>query len=107
VNYYFGAEVTEAFSLFDKNGDGVISLKELGEAMRTLGENPTEHELLQIMNEVDIDGEWHRWHYFHCKFCCHVDDAGNRLLVNLFLGIVFRTLVKIRLITDEMNRRIP
>ena len=45
--------------MFDKNGDGVISLKELGEAMRTLGENPTEHELLQIMNEVDIDGTKH------------------------------------------------
>jgi calmodulin len=48
--------VTEAFSLFDKDGDGVINLKELGVAMRTLGENPTEPELLQIMNEVDIDG---------------------------------------------------
>ena len=50
-------ELGEAFSLFDKNGDGVITTGELGEVMRTLGENPTESELLRIINEVDIDGE--------------------------------------------------
>ena len=42
--------------MFDKNGDGVITTKELGEVMRTLGENPTETELVHIINEVDIDG---------------------------------------------------
>ena len=43
--------------LFDKNGDGVITEKELGEVMRTVGENPTERELLEMIAEVDIDGE--------------------------------------------------
>ena len=43
--------------MFDRNGDGVITTKELGEVMRTLGENPTETELVHIINEVDIDGE--------------------------------------------------
>ena len=43
--------------MFDKNGDGVITTKELGEVMRTLGENPTETELVHIINEVDIDGK--------------------------------------------------
>ena len=42
--------------MFDGNGDGVITARELGDVMRTLGENPTEPELLDIMNEVDIDG---------------------------------------------------
>ena len=42
---------------FDKNGDGVISAGELGEVMRTVGENPTEKELFQMILEVDIDGE--------------------------------------------------
>ncbi len=51
------SEFGEAFALFDKNGDGVITTKELGEVMRTLGENPTETELIQIINEVDIDGK--------------------------------------------------
>ncbi|VDN04496.1 unnamed protein product [Thelazia callipaeda] len=49
-------EYKEAFHLFDKDGNGSISSKELGVAMRSLGQNPTEQELLDIVNEVDIDG---------------------------------------------------
>jgi calmodulin len=33
-----------------------MSLKELGTAMRTLGQNPSEQELIDLINEVDIDG---------------------------------------------------
>ena len=55
--FFISTEFGEAFALFDKNGDGVITTKELGEVMRTLGENPSESELVQIINEVDIDGE--------------------------------------------------
>ncbi|WAR19220.1 CALM-like protein [Mya arenaria] len=50
------AEFKEAFSLFDKNGDGTISSKELGIVMRSLGQNPTEAELQDMINEVDADG---------------------------------------------------
>jgi len=49
-------EFREAFAAFDKNGDGVITAKELGEVLRSLGENPSETELLRIINEVDLDG---------------------------------------------------
>lgn len=42
--------------MFDKDGDGTISTKELGVAMRSLGQNPSEQELLDIINCVDIDG---------------------------------------------------
>uniref|UniRef100_A0A914P5F2 EF-hand domain-containing protein n=1 Tax=Panagrolaimus davidi TaxID=227884 RepID=A0A914P5F2_9BILA len=49
-------EYTEAFKAFDKDGNGSISSKELGVAMRSLGQNPTEQELLDMVNEVDIDG---------------------------------------------------
>jgi len=49
-------EFKEAFSLFDKNGDGFISCKELGIVMRSLGQNPTEAELQDMINEVDFDG---------------------------------------------------
>ncbi|CAJ1947730.1 unnamed protein product [Sphenostylis stenocarpa] len=82
------SEFKEAFSLFDKDGDGSRSLmlsvfdcilkiavfvdrslirklqdsdccittKELGTVMRSLGQNPTEAELQDMINEVDADG---------------------------------------------------
>uniref|UniRef100_A0AAZ3RLA8 EF-hand domain-containing protein n=1 Tax=Oncorhynchus tshawytscha TaxID=74940 RepID=A0AAZ3RLA8_ONCTS len=48
-------EFKEAFSLFDKDGDGTITTKELGTVMRSLGQNPTEAELQDMINEVDAD----------------------------------------------------
>ena len=39
------AEFKEAFSLFDKDGDGTVTTKELGTVMRSLGQNPTAAEL--------------------------------------------------------------
>ena len=50
------SEFKEAFSLFDKDGDGTITSKELGTVMRSLGQNPTEAELQDMINEVDADG---------------------------------------------------
>jgi calmodulin len=52
-------EFKEAFSLFDKDGDGTISCKELGTVMRSLGQNPTEAELQDMVNEVDTDGKYY------------------------------------------------
>merc|ERR1712164_193001 len=46
------AEFKEAFSLFDKDGDGTITTRELGTVMRSLGQNPTEAELADMINEV-------------------------------------------------------
>ncbi|XP_069114946.1 calmodulin-like [Argopecten irradians] len=50
------AEFKEAFSLFDKDGDGTISTKELGTVMRALGQNPTEADLRDMINDADADG---------------------------------------------------
>ncbi|KAL7081155.1 hypothetical protein ACP275_14G021600 [Erythranthe tilingii] len=48
-------EFQEAFSLFDKDGDGCITIEELATVIRSLDQNPTEEELREMMNEVDSD----------------------------------------------------
>ncbi|XP_006727042.1 calmodulin-like [Leptonychotes weddellii] len=50
------AEFKEAFSPFDQAGDGTITTKELGTVMRSLGQNPTEAEVQDMINEVAADG---------------------------------------------------
>lgn len=50
------AEFRAAFELFDKDRDGKITTKELGTVMRNLGQNPTDNELQEMINEVDLDG---------------------------------------------------
>lgn len=61
--FFLSSEFKEAFSLFDKDGDGTITTKELGTVMRSLGQNPTEAELQDMINEVDADGKWSKGSY--------------------------------------------
>ena len=49
-------EFKEAFNIFDKDKDGYITTKELGDIMKNLGQTPSEAELQDMINEVDIDG---------------------------------------------------
>ncbi len=44
--------------MFDKNGDGRITQDELGSVMRTLGQNPSESDLKQMIRELDSDSEY-------------------------------------------------
>ncbi|KAG9048786.1 hypothetical protein FS837_012073 [Tulasnella sp. UAMH 9824] len=50
------SEFKKAFSLFDKDGDGSISARELGDAMRTLGHNLSDSELQEMIKNADTDG---------------------------------------------------
>lgn len=56
--YVSSLEFREAFGLFDKDGDGTITARELGTVMRSLGQNPTEAELQDAVNEIDADGKF-------------------------------------------------
>ncbi|KAL3474600.1 hypothetical protein BJX99DRAFT_231295 [Aspergillus californicus] len=49
------AEFKEVFNLFDKDGTGDITASELGEVMHSLGQNPTDTELQDIIDELDVD----------------------------------------------------
>ncbi|XP_041060427.1 troponin C, skeletal muscle-like isoform X1 [Carcharodon carcharias] len=50
------AEFKAAFDMFDADGGGDISTRELGQVMKILGQNPTREELDAIIEEVDEDG---------------------------------------------------
>lgn len=49
-------EFRDAFNLFDLDGGGDIDSKELGTVMRSLGQNPSDEELREMIAEVDDDG---------------------------------------------------
>ncbi|RIB17664.1 hypothetical protein C2G38_2131912 [Gigaspora rosea] len=49
------AEFKEAFALFDKSNNGSITAADLGKVMRSLDSNPTDTELEDMINEVDLD----------------------------------------------------
>ena len=49
-------ECKEVVDLFDKDKDGVITIKELGDVMGALGAYPTEAELQEINNEINKNG---------------------------------------------------
>lgn len=49
------AEFKEAFQIFDKDGDGSITIKELDIVMRTLGQETSEEILKKMIKEVDDD----------------------------------------------------
>ena len=50
------AEFRQAFNLFDLDGGGDISVKELGTVMRSLGQNPSDADVAAMIAEVDDDG---------------------------------------------------
>src|SRR6266487_2488071 len=50
------AEFTEAFEYLDRDGDGTITSRDLKSALRSLGQDAGEADLLDLIYEVDADG---------------------------------------------------
>ena len=95
------AEFKEAFSLFDKDGDGTITTKELGTVMRSLGQNPTEAELQDMINEVDADGKW------KCLSSClpYINPSWLHVffLLNRLLQIFFATNLQVKAVKQLLK----
>ncbi len=50
-------ELREAFKVFDRDGNQLISAAELRQVMTTLGEKLTDEEVDEMIREADIDGD--------------------------------------------------
>ncbi|KAE8712328.1 Calmodulin-like protein 6 [Hibiscus syriacus] len=50
-------ELERVFQLFDKNGDGKITKKDLSESLESLGISIPESDLTQMIEKFDIDGD--------------------------------------------------
>jgi len=48
-------ELSQAFAVFDKDGDGTITVKELDIVMKAIGENIDKETLQLMMESVDTD----------------------------------------------------
>ena len=52
--------------MFDTNGDGQISVEELGEAMKQAGQDVCEEDLKEMIKAVDRNGKKsHLWIFFN------------------------------------------
>lgn len=50
-------ELRESFALFDNDGDGSISESELRAAMQSLGYNPSDTQIHNMISGYDVDGK--------------------------------------------------
>lgn len=52
----YRAEMKEAFALFDKDGDGKITVEEIKAVIISMGQTPSDEEAQEMMQNMDKDG---------------------------------------------------
>ena len=62
------AEFREAFQLFDRSGDERIKMGQAGDVFRALGQNPTNKDVLKVLNNPTPEGEYN---------CINTDNKTN------------------------------
>lgn len=62
--------------MWDSDGDGILSFADMANAMRCLGQNPTEKELEIIAGEFDAEGSGN---YSFDAFCAILDKHSKKL----------------------------
>ena len=55
--HFLLTEFKEGFAVFDKNGDGKITADELGEVMKSIGQEKTPAQIEAMISKVDADGK--------------------------------------------------
>ncbi|XP_028761492.1 calmodulin-like protein 3 [Neltuma alba] len=61
------AEVRRVFQMFDKNGDGKITKKELRDSLENLGIRISDTDMIQMIEKIDINGDG----------CVDIDEFGE------------------------------
>jgi calmodulin len=69
----FEHEMRMAFEVFDRDGSGTISSEELQLVMKQLGENLTDREIQEMVEEADKDGDG----TIDCELCLLLGSGGN------------------------------
>lgn len=70
----------QAFNVFDEDGNGAISTAELAQVMQSLGQNPSETELRDLIKEVDVDlSGTIDFEEFKALLVAQQGDRGSRL----------------------------
>lgn len=67
-------EYHEAFCLFDQNRDGRISTDELGTVLRSLGQTPTQADVLKLLSDNDND----KTGYLEFYEFCHIMGVAEQ-----------------------------
>ncbi|KAL1706788.1 hypothetical protein EV121DRAFT_278544 [Schizophyllum commune] len=50
-------EVKDAFESFDRDGNGMITVDELRGVMHSLNRRPTDEQIMEMIDKVDVDGD--------------------------------------------------
>ena len=87
---FVDTDYRRAFDLFDPDGDGTITTLELGTVMRVIGQNPTEAELQDMVNEVDEDGKSSITLDLGTVLCDIYIYEDGKSIIKLTLGTVMR-----------------
>lgn len=67
INIMNAAELKRVFQMFDRNGDGRITKKELNDSLENLGIFIPDKELTQMIEKIDMNGDG----------CLDVDEFGE------------------------------
>ena len=65
--------------MFDKDGDGTITSKELGLVMKNLGQNPSEAELQALIKAVDSNSKYSSLNHSRTTTLNIVIDSGSNM----------------------------
>ena len=55
--HYLWVDFRDAFEIFDEDKNGEISIDELRKMLMSVGQKPTEHDLLRIFEAADKDSK--------------------------------------------------